>query len=70
MMLDIPIISLKTHYLFLEGRSIGSRNRGLMTARNIAQTNEHPDWRVSDREFVRWMKVRGFRYYDRGVISG
>ena len=56
-------------YLFFEGRSIGSKLNRLLLARNIAPSNEKPDWRVTEREFIRWMKLKGFRYYDRGAFQ-
>ena len=61
--------NVRNRYMYLEGRSEGVRRRDLMTARNIAPANEKPDWRVADREFVRWMKTMGFRYYERGSFS-
>lgn len=68
-MLDIDERTILQSYIYFEGRSIGARAKSLMTARNIAQPDEKPDWRVTEREFIRWMRVKGFRYYDRGVFS-
>lgn len=68
-MLDVSEVQLGRAYIFFEGRSIGRRQVSLMTARNIAPADDKPDWRVAEREFVRWMKVKGFRYYDRGAVS-
>ena len=67
-MLDIDENSLRQTHLYFEGRSIGSKKKSLMVARNIAGENEKPDWRVTEREFVRWMKMKGFRYYERGTF--
>lgn len=64
---DVPSL-IKSH-LHLEGRSIGSRTKHRMLARNIAAPDEKPDWRVAERELVRWMRLKGFRYYERGVTS-
>lgn len=58
-----------SHYLYFEGRSIGARRRDLMIARNIAPPDQDPEWRVTEREFVRWMKTKGFRYYETGAVS-
>ena len=68
-MLDLPEARIMQAYLYFEGRSIGSRKKDLMTARNIAPANERPDWRIAEREFVRWMRVKGFRYYDRSSFT-
>lgn len=65
--LDIDPKAIMAQYLYYEGRSIGSRHRDLMIARNIAPTNEKPDWRIAERELVRWMRFKGFRYYERAV---
>lgn len=56
-------------YLYYEGRSTGVRARDLMTARNIAPADQRPDWRVAEREFLRWLKVKGFKVYERGVVT-
>jgi hypothetical protein len=61
--------NIKNRYLYLEGRSIGVRRKDLMVARNIALREEKPDWRVTEREFIRWMKLKGFKYYERGTFA-
>lgn len=68
-MIDVTEANLKKHHVYFEGRSIGSKSRDLMIARNIAPANEKPDWRVAEREFVRWLKFKGFRHYERGAVS-
>jgi hypothetical protein len=68
-MLDISERQIKEKYLYFEGRSIGTKRRDLMIARNIAGQNDTPDWRVTEREFIRWMKVKGFKYYERGAFQ-
>lgn len=68
-MLNLSTRMVVQGYVYLEGRSIGARNKGLMVARNIAPPDLPPDWRIMDREFIRWMKFKGFRYYDRGTVS-
>lgn len=66
--LDIPIKSLNQN-IYFEGRSIGVRSRALMVARNIASDDSSPDWRVAERELIRWMRLKGFKYYERGWIQ-
>lgn len=68
-MLELSTKRIMSGYLYFEGRSVGVRRKDLMVARNIAPANEKPEWRVAEREFVRWMKVKGFRFYDRSVVS-
>lgn len=63
---DEKRIPRHVHY---EGRSIGAASRQHMVARNIAPVDEKPDWRVAERELIRWMKMKGFKYYERGVTS-
>lgn len=66
-MLEVSIPRIQQHYIYFEGRSIGSRRKNLMIAHNIAPPNIKPEWRVVDREFIRWMRNQGFRYYE---VSG
>jgi len=61
---------LKLHYIFYDGRSTGFPSRQLITARNIAPPDQPPDWRVAEKELVRWMRFKGFKYYDRASIRG
>jgi hypothetical protein len=56
-------------YVYLEGRSVGIARRDMMIARNIAPATERPDWRVAERELIRWFKRKGFKYYDRGSVT-
>ena len=68
-LLHVDEKAVKTSYLYYEGRSAGSRGRDLMIARNIAPVNATPDWRIAERELVRWLKYKGFRYYEAGAVS-
>lgn len=68
-MLDLDEKTILTQHLYFDGRSIGSRKKTLMIAVNIAQPEEKPDWRVTEREFIRWMRVKGFKYYERGAFA-
>jgi hypothetical protein len=67
--LDVSERTVLQQYLYFEGRSIGSRSNQLMLARNIAPKNEKPEWRIAERELIRWMRFKGFRYYERGVTT-
>jgi len=68
-MIDIDEASIKAQYVYFEGRSIGSRSKHLMVARNIAPPDAKAEWRVAEREFVRWLRHKGFRHYERGAVS-
>lgn len=68
-LLNVNLQSLKKEYVFFEGRSIGFHNKHLLAARNIAPPTKSPDWRVAERELVRWMRLKGFRYYERASIK-
>lgn len=59
---------LQTH-CFLEQRSLGSPGKHLLKCRNIAARDERPDWRILEAELIRWMKVKGFRYYEVGRFT-
>lgn len=39
-----------------EGRSPGVPQERQMIARNISPDDQPPEWRVEEREFIRWMK--------------
>lgn len=64
----LPLQLLKDGYLHYEGRSVGIRPHHLMRAVNIAHTGDKPEWRVEEREFVRWLRFKGFRIYDRSTV--
>lgn len=68
-MLNLETKQVMRNYLYFEGRSIGTRGKDLMVAINIAPAEEKPEWRISEREFTRWMRYKGFRYYERGVFQ-
>lgn len=66
-LLDVSELQLSRSYMYFEGRSTGKFRKDLMAARNIAPAEEKPDWRVVDRELVRWMRHKGFKFYDRSA---
>lgn len=68
-MLSLTPKQVAARYVYFEGRSIGSRKKDLMVARNIAAAEDPPEWRIAERELIRWMRHKGFRYYDRGAFS-
>ena len=68
-MLELTEQTLHTSHLFHEGRDVGVRDRYHMIARNIAKPGDPPDWRVAEKELKRWLRLKGFKYYDRGTIT-
>lgn len=67
---DVSVEQLKQHYLYFDRRSTGMPNRDLIIAHNIAPPHLPAEWRVGEKELVRWMRRKGFRYYDRGSVRG
>jgi hypothetical protein len=63
------ILALDLHqtkrYLWLKDRSVGPQPRDRIFAINIAPEGELPEWRVAERELIRWLRHQGFRVYDR-----
>lgn len=53
-------------YLYFNGRQPGRPLPDELRVINIAQgITDEPNWRVEEKELVRWMKRKGFRYVDR-----
>lgn len=67
--LNLSVETVKQKYLFFDGRSTGSQSIHLMVARNIAKPTDRPEWRIAEREFVRWLKLKKFKVYDAGVVT-
>lgn len=68
--LNVETTAVEKQYVYYDGRSTGIMSTRLLLARNICpDRTARPDWRVAERELIRWMKVMGFKYYDRGVVT-
>jgi hypothetical protein len=68
--IDLPLNQLKAGgTIHFEGRSLSTAARGQMIARNIAPPDQTPDWRVAERELIRWLRVKGYKFYDRGSVT-
>lgn len=68
-LLDLSEQQVKRSYIHYEGRSVGVCPRTHMVARNIAPPGERLEWRVAERELIKWMRFKGFRYYERGYAQ-
>lgn len=63
-LLQLKVETLSQHYIYFEGRSIGVRKLDKMLARNIAPSDQKPEYRVAERELLRWMRRKGFKHYE------
>lgn len=67
--LSVSISSIEKKYIYFEGRSIGHKVKDEMIARDISPHGSRPEWRVAEQELIRWMRYKGFRYYERSRTS-
>lgn len=63
---ELTVDRVKGAYVHFDGRTNGVQKKSRLMARNIAEPGEKPDWRVTERELLRWMKHHGFIIYERG----
>lgn len=63
--LNLDISSVRSRYIYYDKRTVGKKSVHSIEAKNIAPPTDPPDWRVSERELVRWMKLKGFVFYER-----
>lgn len=61
--------SVIENYLHLESVSVGVCPKDKILARNIAPAGQSPEWRIPERYLIRWLRFKGFKYYDRGWVS-
>jgi hypothetical protein len=63
--LSVSEETVRREYLHYDRRSIGAHSPNQMMARNIRpDPRERPDWRVAEKELIRWMKRKGFRIHE------
>ena len=65
-MLSLDLKYVKTVLLFYDKREPGITPKTRMRAFNIAPEGERPEWRVTEREFIRYLRHRGVKFYERG----
>ena len=68
-MLSMTVQDVHVRYIYHAGRDVGFKSREMIEARNISPRDQDPEWRVTDSEFRRWLKFKGFKYYDRGLVK-
>ena len=60
-MLGITQDQLTDRYLYYHMRSTGKQRPSQMRTVNIAQPEDKPDWRITQREFIRWLRAMGIK---------
>ena len=64
LMLDMSETGIRA-YCHLDKLHTGPRPPSRLLARNIADNDKHPDWRITEKELRRWMRLKGFRVVTR-----
>ena len=59
-LLSSSLTKLRQNVYFV-GRTSGPRNPTKLEAINIAEHGEKPDWRINERELIRWLGTKGQR---------
>lgn len=59
-MLNLRVSALKLRVFFV-GRTSGRRTPTQLEAMNIAEPGKAPDWRIDERELLRWLAVHGYQ---------
>lgn len=62
-MLNCSEAYLRTDVLFYVGRSYGIRSEKLRAV-NLAAQDETPNWRVSEQDFIVWLKVKRISFHE------
>lgn len=60
-MINVPPDTFGHSYVYYDLRSTGIKSPNVMMAHNIADPKAAPDWRISQSEFIRWLRFKGFR---------
>ena len=68
-LIELDEAYIMRNLLHYEGRSAGVAPRDKMKAMNMAPEGETPEWRVSEQAFIRWLKMKGIRFYERGYVG-
>lgn len=67
--LNVTVEDLCETRIFFVSRSIGKPTIRQIKAVNIAvDPDGQPEWRVTQGELIRWLKVLGIRVYSRGRV--
>jgi hypothetical protein len=67
--MQLPVDAFTSRYVWFLGRTIGTKSPRQLKAVNMqVNPDDMPDWRISEGELVRWMKLMGFKVYSRGRV--
>lgn len=55
--------------LFYDRLEPGIRPKEKLLARNIAPDGEKPEWRVTEKELLRYLRLKGIKFYERGYVT-
>jgi len=47
--------------IYFTGRMPDAAHRSKMVAINLAEQDQRPKWRISEREFTRWLARKGYK---------
>lgn len=61
-MLDVTELTMKKNMLYYQGRERRKWTQDDLVAVNISRVNAPPEWRISEEEFMRWMKYKGIKF--------
>lgn len=61
MCLSVPETDLRLKMVWYERLDAGRKPSHKIAAHNIADLGEKPDWRVTETELLRWLKLKGYR---------
>lgn len=59
-LIGVSIENVMQTKLYYDRRSVGQRHKDMMLAHDIATPGQPSEWRVAEREFVRWLRYKGF----------
>jgi hypothetical protein len=69
--LSVEVRQLKLTYLYFDGVHVGRPPRSKIVCRNIRPEDgpDNQEWRVAEKELIRWLRFCGWRVYDRAVVG-
>lgn len=67
-MLNMSVETLVASHVYFHMRSTGMKSPHEMMARNIGKPGFPPDWRIAQAEFIRWLKLKGFKVQALGRV--
>lgn len=65
-MLELTTADVRNRLFFYDRREPGLTPKSKMRAVNIMPEGETPEWRVTERELLRYLRSRGIKFYERG----